>query len=382
MNVVYSSRLLLILIAGREALRLELERFWRYCAISYAAGSVLVVLGATQVHAQYAVFRREEVSWSDCFIWAGVQWYTWAPLVPIVAVFSQRYRFDGTSAVFKSATLHSMFALVFCIAHSFMQALGVRIFASAIFPSPDQGLRASVLRILISQIHWQLMSYAMIVATVHFALYLRRSQAESIARKESQLHAVRAQLATLKKQMQPHFLFNSLNALVSMLQEGSGAQQFAIRLADMLRIILRDSERATASLREEMHLVEIYLEIERARFGSRLAAKIEIPSELLETRLPSLLLQPLIENAITHGIGQSSGLGDIVIRANRTAEIMTIEITNSCAPVEAKSLETSGITFSNCRRRLALLYGPTASFEAAHVRPTCFRTAIAVPLSQ
>ena len=363
-------------------MRGEIRRFWRYCAISFAVASTLVVLGATQVHAQYAVFRMEEIPWSDCFIWASVQWYTWAPLVPIVALLAQRYRFDGTSAVVRNAMLHTVCALAFAVSHAFLQALGIALFASAIFPASDKGLHAAVLRILISQIHWQLMSYAMVVATVHFALYLRRSQAESMARQESQLHAVRAQLAALKRQMQPHFLFNSLNALVSMLQEDSTAQRFAIRLADMLRIILQDSDRTTASLREEMHLVRIYLEIERARFGSRLVAAIDVPSDLLETKLPSLILQPLVENAVTHGIGRALGAGDIVVRADRTGDTVTIEITNSCGPAEAKATGYggSGITLSNCKQRLALLYGSQASFEAARLQSGRFRTRIAVPL--
>lgn len=345
---------------------------------------MLVVLGATQVHAQYAAFRFEEVAWSDCFIWASVQWYTWAPLVPIVAVLAQRYRFDGTGTVvvIRSAILHTIFALMFAVAHASLQALGIALFASSIFPAPDESLRAATLRILISQIHWQLMSYFMVVATVHFALYLRRSQVEAMARQESQLHAVRAQLAALKRQMQPHFLFNSLNALVSMLQEDSAAQKFAIRLADMLRIVLKDSDRTTASLREEIELVRIYLEIERARFGSRLTAAIDIPADLLDTKLPSLILQPLVENAVTHGIGRSLDGGDIVIRADRTGDTVAIDITNSCGPADAIAAVHggSGITLSNCKQRLALLYGSQASFEAARIPSGRFCTRIAVPL--
>ena len=357
------------------------KRLLVYAGVALVAATVLAGLGATQVHVQYAVFRVEEIPWSDCLIWAGIEWYAWALLVPFVALLAARYRFDAASAWPKSAFVHIVGATLFAVAHASLQTLGILFFAPNIFGVVEE-FTSGVVRLLVSELHWELMSYAMIVATTQVGLYLRRAHSEALARQESETQAARAQLGALKRQMQPHFLFNALNAQVSMLAEGSAAQRFTIRLAEMLRILLATSEQTTATLSEELALVNAYLDVEHARLGSRLATRIEIPDDLLEVRLPSLILQPLVENAITHGISRAPEGGDMLIRVSQSGHEATIEITNSCFDLEGarESKDRHGVTLVNCRRRLELMYGNQARLETGYVGRNVFRASIILPL--
>jgi two-component system sensor histidine kinase AlgZ len=216
---------------------------------------------------------------------------------------------------------------------------------------------------------------------VHVGIYFRRAQTEALAREELRTQAASAQLTALARQMQPHFLFNALNALVAMLDEGSTAQVFTIRLAQMLRILLQSGDRATATLGEELALVEAYLEIERARLGSRLRTEIQVSPAVTECRLPAFILQPLVENAITHGIARTLEGGQIQVRAQRDASDVVIDISNTCtASAGQEPADGMQLTIPNCRRRLALMYGPQARFEAGFVTRNLFRASIILPL--
>lgn len=355
----------------------------RYAIFGLVAATILTVLGATQVHAQYAIFRVQEIPWRDCFVWAGIEWYAWALLVPFVALLARYFRFERNQNLPVSILVHVFGAAIFALVHASLQTLGILLLATDNF-GLVQNFSGGVVRLLVSQLHWELMSYAMIVAATQFGFYLRRAQSEAMARRESETLAAQTQLAALKRQMQPHFLFNALNAQVAMLEEGSNAQRFTIRLAQMLRIILGSGDRATATLREEIALVNAYLEVERARFGSRLVATIHVPESLYALQLPSLILQPLVENAITHGIGKATEGGDIVVRAYTDPDGATIEVVNTCGKTSENPDAGNGlqITLNNCRRRLALMYGDKARFEAGYLdQSSTFRAAMVLPQS-
>jgi two-component system sensor histidine kinase AlgZ len=236
-------------------------------------------------------------------------------------------------------------------------------------------------QLLAMQAHWGFLAYIAMIALVHVTIYVHRAQGEALAREELRTQAVSAQLTALAKQMQPHFLFNALNALVAMLEEGSAAQVFTIRLADMLRILLQRGDRATATLGEELALVEAYLDIERARLGSRLHTDIQVAESVTQCRVPAFILQPLVENAITHGISRSLEGGEVQVRAAREAGAIVIEISNTCAggPEGGDAADGMQLALPNCRRRLALLYGAGARFYASFVTRNLFRASIILP---
>ncbi len=352
----------------------------RVLAIAFAVATILAVMGASQSHAYYAVNGGTAPPWSQSLLWSAAQWYAWALLVPWAVLAGLRFNFSGDVWLPGRILLHGMFALCFALAHLLMQA-GLLWF---LLPGGQKFLGsfgAGILTLMATTLQWELLSYALILASTHVALYVRRAQSEALARRDLETQAARAQLAVLKRQMQPHFLFNALNALVSIQRERSPEQRFTIHLAEFLRLLLEGGDSASATLASELTLVEAYLHVERVRLGTRLRTIVEVPQSLHATRLPSFILQPLVENAITHGVACDPAGGDIHLCARRAGTDVVVEITNTWRMQRPHSSHGLGIALDNCRRRLDLMYGVTASIEAGPLKTDGFRATIVVPMA-
>lgn len=357
------------------------RRLLRYGLIAVLVATAMTVFTGIQVQMQM-VARGEDVtgwSWVSSFAWNAVIWYSWALISPFAAVLVRRYPIENGKFFSAHIAFQAVFALGFIALHALIAGAVMQLAPERFFV-PASFLGAAV-KLLYLQAHWGLMSYIIIVALVHVSIYLHRAQSEAMAREELRTQAATAQLSALKRQMQPHFLFNALNALAAMLDEGCQAQRFTIRLADMLRILLQSGDRAIATIAEEMVLVDAYLEIERARLGSRLRTDIQIADSVSDYRLPSFILQPLVENAIRHSISRMLEGGDLSVRATRDASQVRIEISNTCNGSTAHQGASDGMrmTIPNCRRRLDLMYGGAASFDAGFVTSNLFTSAIILP---
>jgi two-component system, LytTR family, sensor kinase len=175
----------------------------------------------------------------------------------------------------------------------------------------------------------------------------------------------KAQLSALRQQIEPHFLFNTLNTIAGLVREGrnDGAVDMIAGLSDLLRRTLRTSDKQQMELGEELEVVKQYLEIEKARFAERLRVELDVPKELLRARVPSLILQPIVENAVKHGIAKRVQGGAIAIRAARMNGALTVSVAND-GPGFPKDWETrKGIGLENVRERLASLYGSEAELR-------------------
>lgn len=363
--------------AVRESIRPGLLRLF---ALAFAAASLLAIMGASQSHGYYVLHHGTPPPWSQSLLWAAAQWYAWAVFVPLIVLAGLRYPLFGdgiTTAV--RVILHLGFAIVFACLHLVTQT-AILWFA---LPGGREFLgnfTTGLLTLLTTTLQWELLSYATVLAATHVVLYLRRIQRETMVRREMEVRAANAQLAALKRQMQPHFLFNALNALVSMQGEDSPEQRFTIRLAEILRLLLADGERASSTLEEELRLVDAYLHVERVRLGTRLRAHVDVPEALRSAVLPACFVQPLVENAITHGVAGDPHGGEILLTAQHNASRLRIEITNSCTTA-AHGVRGNGIALDNCRRRLELMYGNAARFNAGLIAPGRFRATIELPFS-
>lgn len=184
--------------------------------------------------------------------------------------------------------------------------------------------------------------------------------------------AARAEAAALRLQLNPHFLFNALNGIASLVvrnRQGE-AEEMIGRLADFLRASLAANPTALVTLAQELDTVTAYLDIEKARFGERLKVVIEIAPELLDLEIPSFLLQPLVENAIKHGVTRSRRPVTIILAARRADEVAVLAVSNRTAPdgpetyvgdeAAASSAERPGIGLANTRQRLTAQYGDAA----------------------
>jgi LytS/YehU family sensor histidine kinase len=193
-------------------------------------------------------------------------------------------------------------------------------------------------------------------------LYRATREAQDRVLREAQLESqlARARLDALRAQLNPHFLFNALNLVAMLVRRGANdeALNTIISLSELLRRVLAVGTTLEVSLREEVTLVERYLEVERVRFRDRLTANVSIPPPVLDARVPGLLLQPLVENAIKHGFADTDGPGcvDIVARRDGRNLILSVSDDGRGVPTNWDSSRTTGLGLANLRERLARMY--------------------------
>jgi LytS/YehU family sensor histidine kinase len=198
----------------------------------------------------------------------------------------------------------------------------------------------------------------------------RSKQAEVLSRE--------AQLKALKAQVNPHFLFNSLNSISALTTiDPSRAREMCVRLSDFLRSSLRLGERASITFGEELALAQTYLNVEQIRFGNRLQLVEEVDAVCSRCEVPPLVIQPLIENAIKHGVATLVSGGQVVIGAKLTGDKMRVTIENDFDP-DAPVTSKSGFGIANVRNRLQARYGASAALEA-DARENRYRVVVSVP---
>jgi two-component system LytT family sensor kinase len=178
-----------------------------------------------------------------------------------------------------------------------------------------------------------------------------------------------AELKALQAQINPHFLFNSLNTLYGTIDRGNPeARRLVLNLADVYRYLLR-SERTLVEVEEELRIVRAYLEIEELRLGPKLQTKVDADPQALRVTIPLLSIQPLVENAVKHGVASRMGAGFVHLKIKVDDETVSVEVSNSGVWDRSPGLSsecdlpTSGIGLNNVRRRLELCYGPKARFD-------------------
>jgi hypothetical protein len=219
----------------------------------------------------------------------------------------------------------------------------------------------------------------LLAGAVHYALLAadRSRQAERRAL-ELQVYAREAELKALRAQIDPHFLFNSLHSISALTgSDPAGARRMALLLGDFLRDSLRMGRQDRIPLAEELRLLEQFLEIERVRFGERLRVTVEADDESRGCAVPPLLLQPLVENAVTHGIAHMIEGGTVSVRAQRKDGRLYVSVENPVDPDRPKR-RGAGVGLDNVRRRLDTAFGSQAAAQPAE-REGVFRVDLVMP---
>jgi LytS/YehU family sensor histidine kinase len=237
--------------------------------------------------------------------------------------------------------------------------------------------------------HVQLMVFALVAAAVHAVGRMRASQAREreaaeLALRASNLQAQlsEARLRALQGQLQPHFLFNTLNMISSLMYEDvRKADQMMARLSTLLRMFLDTSERPSVPLRQEVELLEVYLEIMEARFGQRLRVTRDINPEVAEVPVPTLILQPLVENAIRHGAPEPGRQVEISVHASRKRGNLCLEVIDNGPGLSGDEAVSGGVGLRSIRERLAELHGDGARLVLANVTPRGLSVTIELPLA-
>src|SRR6185369_4509061 len=196
--------------------------------------------------------------------------------------------------------------------------------------------------------------------------YYREGREREIHAAALEAQLAQAQLQTLKMQLQPHFLFNTLNSISALNHEDPrAANRMIARLSELLRLTLENDGAQEVSLHQELDFLKRYLEIQQVRFGDRLKVHFDVAPETMDARVPNLLLQPLVENAIQHGLAPFSAPGEIHIHASRENGLLCLRIADSGPglPASTPSGAPDGIGLANTRARLQQLYGDAHRFE-------------------
>jgi len=229
---------------------------------------------------------------------------------------------------------------------------------------------SEVQKVLANRTHFNLAVYAVIVCAWHAWDYHRRYREREAQAAELATRLAQAQLQALRMQLNPHFLFNTLNTISSlMLRDVNSANRMIVRLGELLRLTLEISNDQEVPLQQELEFLRRYVEIEQIRFGDLLQVKMDIEPALLDAIVPNLILQPLVENAIRHAIEPQRTGGQIELRCVRSNGSLLLQVSdNGHGSMGTDSDEVSKQTrerigLNNTRQRLQKLYGDRQSFE-------------------
>lgn len=352
---------------------------WTKWLLAFGCWTLLALVFASQSYV-YSAATGEDKGWKRVLAWTLVDWYIWAALSPFILWLARRFRFErgnwGTALL-----VHLGAGIGFSLLHLALQTCAQH-FAAGQMPSHGT-LWESVVYLFTKKIHLDLLTYAGIVGISHAASYYRRYHEREAETHKLEAQLARAQMQTLQMQLRPHFLFNTLNTLSELLhRDQRAADRMIARLGDLLRLTLESGTSQEVSLRQELDFLRKYLEIEQTRFHDRLTVDFKIDPISLDARLPNMILQPIVENAIKHGIATKPGAGRIEISAGREDGMLRVRVSDDGAglPPDWKTAGIKeGIGLSNTRQRLEQLYDGKHKLEFSDARNGGAEVSLAVP---
>lgn len=312
-------------------------------------------------------------------------WLYWAAVTPVAVALARRYPLSGPTAV-RSLLVHLAASVVAALGHAAVTA-GFAVWLVAPtgqLSNPSFGAQFQPL--VEGYLLLEMFVYWMILGVTQAFMFHRRlvsarvdtARAEARAAR-SEILAAEAQLQALRMEVDPHFLFNAMNAVSGLVRTGdsAGATDMLARIGDLLRVTLRYGREKSVTLGRELDFVREYLAIESVRIGDRLSIDIQSDPDLLQVRVPPLLLQPLVENAIRHGIAPVPGPARVGIRVARRGDEVVIEVLDSGpGPVEGW---VAGTGLSNVRARIEGEYEGRGHLEVGRGRDGGGRIVVRLP---
>jgi signal transduction histidine kinase len=367
---------ILVMDAGRQSAPRSLPG-WQWIAVIWGG---IGLFDATQ---NVFVMRAEGMhhAWLRLFFTLFFSWVPFALATP--AVFRLARRFPA--AQWKRAStwaVHLSAAVTLGIVHAGWIALWER----TLNPWMLDPVPTAFPDLWLHKFLNGLLSYVILYGLILLVAHIQESR-EKLAFQHTETARLnerlsKAQLSALRRQIEPHFLFNTLNAIAGLVREGKNdaAVNMIAGLSEFLRRVVADSDRQQVPLAEELEFAQKYLDIQKARFAERLQFSIDVPPELLSAQVPSLILQPMVENAVKHGIAQRVSGGAIRIAATRSNGTLRLSVYNDGPGLPAGWETTrSGIGIVNTRTRLQSLYGKHFDLTLRSQEPDGVEAAVSVP---
>ena len=349
---------------------------WRWIAAMWVAGALFEA--AQSVLFMRAIGRRH--AWL-IFATEVVSWVPWVLATPLVIGLARRHE------IIRSSTLHAAsvhvvaFAAITLVAETWFAVLQV-LFNPWGYPQQPTFMDTWRTSLLFQALTY-LIVYALIL-TVTYVMDARDRMARQMMETARLSEALsKSQLAALRQQMEPHFMFNTLHSITGLVRdhENDAAVSMIVGLSEFLRRGLEDSHRSQVTLQEEVEYLQRYLDIQKVRFGERLRVTVDIPAELLSAQVPNLLLQPLVENAIKHGIAKRAAGGIVRVAGVHNNGKLCFSVYNDGPdlPEDAKATHT-GVGLRNLRTRLQILHGDRTELQLKHTDTGAVEVTVVLPL--
>lgn len=342
--------------------------------VLFAVWTVYGLFSAWQSHYWYS-FTKDPLSWADSLRFEVSFAWLWLLLTPFILWLARRFRIERQHWT-RNLMVH--FAALTVI-----NAVTKIVFDAAMSP-PNSAFHGftwpKLLRSIEQNFDTGTLLYSVIILVEHSIVYYRRYQQGLVNAANLQTQLVQAQLRALKMQLHPHFLFNTLHTITALVHEDPDqAERTIARLSELLRLFLANSTIHEVPLSEELRILDLYLEIERTRFEHRLSVHFDIPPELREAMVPNLVLQPLVENSIRHGVGRRSAPGWISVAAERYGETLVLRVTDNGVGLKEAVSQSTGMGLAITRGRLESLYGEKQSLTLRDVQTGGAEVRITLP---
>ena len=325
----------------------------RVALLATLAATVLGLLSAAQIY--YARIRSNEaVTLAESLFAMLPGWYFWALATPLILWLGRRFPINARKWP-SSLPVHLVVALLLSAPYTLLAA-----FTSYLMWATEREAGFATL------IPTLLLTRGLTIGVVfYFALLGLGMMLESRDRARTlTAELAQAQVRALQMQLHPHFLFNTLHAIRVLVREDPAAAERTLTLlGDLLRQTLAGAEQQTVPLKQELSFLGLYLDIEKTRFSDRLQISFDVEPTALDLPVPNLILQPLVENAIRHGVAKQSEPGRVVVRGRRSNGTLELSVQNDGPPLGKSGIERVGIGLATTRERLSRLYGTEASLS-------------------
>lgn len=243
---------------------------------------------------------------------------------------------------------------------------------------------ASIRHYFMQHTQLSMLTYWLVVGGTHFYSARERARESTLRSTKLETQLSNARLEVLRRQLHPHFLFNTLQAATTLVHDDPDrAEEVLVRLSDLLRVSLYESQQREIPLRRELSILEHYMSIQECRFRDRLRFDVQADDDVLSCLVPSLLLQPLVENAVRHGIEQHRASDTVAVRARRHGDRLTLSVSNTVGALNGGAALTTGGGFgvAGTIERLEQQYGPgQAFFQLRDQQPAGVRAEVVIPL--
>src|SRR5262245_19136281 len=358
-----------------------LQRRWFRVVLVMAAWTVFASFLTSQMYLAYS--RREmAIAWQRIFFVELIYAYIWAALTPLILSLARRFPIERGSWL-RSLLVH--------VGASVFIGFAPRVLHDVMLVSflADTS-RLSVGRLLLNvyfMTDYGVMIYWLILLISYAFNYQRRYREGEVRTTRLEGQLAQAQLQPLKMQLHPHFLFNTLHSISALIyKDPTAAEKMIARLGDFLRLTLENAGAQEISLQQEIEFLKCYLEIERIRFADRLTVQMNIEPQALDARLPNLILQPIVENAIRHGIAPRTSPGRIEIEARRSNGTLQVQVTDNGPGLPSDSnsgtIVKEGVGLANTQARLKQLYGDDHRLDLANVASGGLTVILEIPFRE